>query len=116
NIGRKRRLIAVRRRDAAQQRRYLRARLREAEDVIDEEQDVLTLFVAEILGESQAGQADAGPRAGRLVHLAVDERRLRALAIQVDDPGLHHLVIKVVALAGALADTGEHRVAAMRLG
>ncbi len=28
----------------------------------------------------------------------------------------HHLVIEVVALAGALADAGEHRIAAMRLG
>ena len=32
------------------------------------------------------------------------------------DAGLDHLVIEVVALAGALADAGEHRVAAMRLG
>ena len=31
-------------------------------------------------------------------------------------PGLDHLVIEVVALAGALADAGEHRVAAVRLG
>ena len=30
--------------------------------------------------------------------------------------GIDHLVIEVVALAGALADAGEHRIAAMRLG
>jgi len=56
--------------------RHLRTRLREAEDVVDKEQNVLALLVAEILGQRQARQADAGPRAGRLVHLAVDERRL----------------------------------------
>jgi hypothetical protein len=33
----------VRRRDAAEQRRHLGARLREAEDVVDEEQHVLAL-------------------------------------------------------------------------
>src|SRR5712671_4591408 len=55
-------------------------------------------------------------RAGRLVHLAVDESRLGALAIHVDDARFDHLVIEVVALAGALADPGEHRIAAMRLG
>ena len=32
------------------------------------------------------------------------------------DAGLDHLVIEVVALAGALADAGEHRIAAVRLG
>ena len=31
-------------------------------------------------------------------------------------PEFDHLVIEVVAFAGALADTGEHREAAMRLG
>ena len=30
--------------------------------------------------------------------------------------GFDHLVIEIVALAGALADAGEHRIAAMRLG
>jgi len=34
----------------------------------------------------------------------------------VDDPRLDHLVIEVVALAGALADAGEHRQAAVLLG
>ena len=56
----------------------------------------------------------AGAR--RLVHLAVNQRRLGALAFEVDNAGLDHLVIEVVALAGPLADTGEHRVAAVRLG
>ena len=37
------------------------------------------------------------------------------LGIEVD-LGLDHLVIEVVALARALADAGEHRVAAVRLG
>jgi hypothetical protein len=32
------------------------------------------------------------------------------------DAALDHLVIEVVALAGALADAGEHRIAAVRLG
>ena len=54
---------------------------------------------------------------GRLVHLAVDEGALGALAAALlVDAGLDHLVVEVVALAGALADAGEHRVAAVRLG
>src|ERR1700759_1470954 len=32
------------------------------------------------------------------------------------DTRFNHLVIKIVALAGALADAGEHRIAAVRLG
>jgi len=42
-------------------------------DVVDEEQHVLAL-VAEMLGDREAGEADAGAGARRLVHLAVDQR------------------------------------------
>ena len=65
---------------------------------------------------------DAHARARRLVHLAVHEGALGALGravvlLGVDvDVRLDHLVIEVVALARALADAGEHRVAAVRLG
>ena len=116
HVGRQGRLIAHRRRDAAEQRRHFRAGLGEAEDVVDEEQHVLAFGVAEVLGDGQARQADAGARARRLVHLAVDQRHLRARAVELDDARFDHLVIEVVALAGALADAGEHRDAAMRLG
>ena len=43
---------------------------------------------------------------------AIEPSFLRVLV----DAGLDHLVIEVVALAGALADAGEHRIAAVRLG
>src|SRR5712692_9802263 len=55
-------------------------------------------------------------RVGRLVHLPEHQRRLGAGTVGDDDLGFHHLVIEVVALAGALADAGEHRVAAVLLG
>ena len=77
HVGGERRLIADRRRNAAEQRRHFRAGLREAEDVVDEEQHVLAL-IAEILGDGQPGEADAGAGAGRLVHLAVDQRAFGA--------------------------------------
>ena len=116
HVGRQRRLIAHGRRNTAEKRRHFRTRLGEAEDVVDEEQHVLAL-VAEVLGDSQAGQGDAGAGARRLVHLAVDEGCLRAFAAaMLVDARLDHFVIEVVALAGALADAGEHRVTAMGLG
>ncbi len=63
---------------------------------------------------------DAGAGARRLVHLAIDQGALAAhgragLGVHID-VGLDHLVIKVVAFAGALADAGQHRVAAIGLG
>ena len=80
--------------------------LHEAEDVVDEEQDVLAL-VAEVLGHRQPGQADAQARSRRLVHLPVDERDL------VDHARLGHFEPEVVALACALAHAGEHGDAAV---
>ena len=49
-----------------------------------------------------ARQGDAKTTPGRLVHLAVHERRL------LEDARLLHLEPEVVALASALADAGEH--------
>ena len=117
HVGAERRLIAHRRGNPAEQRRYLGARLGEAEDVVDEQQHVLAFGVAEMLGDGQAREPDPGAGAGRLVHLAVDQRDLGlAQVLEVDHAQFDHLVIEVVALAGALADAGEHREAAVRLG
>ncbi len=71
--------------------------------------------VAEIFGLGEAGQSDAGAGSRRLVHLAEHQRDLGAFGRRVavgvlgDDAGVEELVIEVVALAGALADAGEHR-------
>ncbi len=114
HLGREVGLVSDGRRHAAEQRRDFRARLREAEDVVDEEQHVLALGVAEVLGHGQARQAHAQARAGRLGHLAVDQRALRLLGVaRRDDARLRHLVVQVVALARALADAREHREAAV---
>ena len=110
HLGREVRLVADRGRHPPEQRRDLGARLGEAEDVVDEQEDVAALLVAEVLGHRQAGQGDALARAGRLVHLAEGEGRLG------EDARLGHLGDEVVALAAALADAGEHRVARVLLG
>ena len=121
HVGGERRLIAHRRRNAAEQRRHFRTRLGEAEDVVDEEQHVLAL-VAEIFGDGEAGERDAGAGARGLVHLAIDQgafgafgRAVMFLRVLVD-AAFDHFMIKIVAFAGALADAGEHRIAAVGLG
>ena len=63
----------------AQQRGHFRAGLREAEDVVDEEQRVGAFDVAEVLGDGEGGEGHAQARAGRLGHLAVDQGALRVL-------------------------------------
>mmetsp|Transcript_8741 Transcript_8741/g.32960 ORF Transcript_8741/g.32960 Transcript_8741/m.32960 type:complete len:514 (-) Transcript_8741:27-1568(-) len=110
------RLVSHRGRNTSEQRRHFRTRLREAEDVVDEEEHVLALLVAEVLRDGKAGQGHAGARTRRLVHLSVHERGLGALGgvvrvVDLDDAAFHHLVVQVVALAGALSDAGEHGVA-----
>ncbi len=121
HVGRERRLIADRRGHTAEKRRDFRARLGEAEDIVDEEQHVLAL-VAEILGDRQACQRDAGARPRRLIHLTVDQSAFGALGGAAMLARIHihlgfdHFVIKIVAFAGPLAHPGEHRIAAVRLG
>ena len=117
HFGGERGLITHGARRAAQQRGHFRAGLREAENVVNEQQHVLVFFVAEIFRDREAGQGHAQTRAGRLVHLAVNQRDFgSAEVVLLDDVGLGHFVVKVVALARPLAHAGEHRNAAVHLG
>ena len=110
-------LVADGARHAPEQRRDFRSGLREPEDVVDEEQHVLALLVAEVLGDGEARERHAQTGARRLVHLAVHQGDLRlAQVLLVDDARLRHLVVEVVAFARALPDAGEHRHAAVQLG
>ena len=109
HLGGQRGLVADRGGHPAQKRGDLRACLDEAEDVVDEEEDVLALL-AEVLGHRQPRERHAEACARRLVHLAEDERGL------VDHPGLGHLQIEVIPLARPLPDPGKDREAGVLLG
>src|SRR5437588_9789639 len=116
HLGRERGLVPDGARHAAEERRDLGARLHEAEDVVDEEEDVLAL-VAEVLRHRQAGETDAEARARRLVHLPVAERDLvDHLSAACSSLSLGHLEPEIVALAGPLADAREDRDAAVLAG
>ena len=73
-------LIADRRRHAAEQGGNFGTGLHIPEDVVDEEQDVLVLHVAEVFRHGQPGESGAHSRTGGFVHLPEYERRI------VDNP------------------------------
>ena len=100
-----RRLVAHRGRHTAEQRGHLGAGLGEPEDVVDEQQHVLLLLVAEVLRHGQRRQRDAHTGAGRLVHLTEHQRGV------LEHVGVGELDPEVVALTGALPHAGEHRSA-----
>jgi hypothetical protein len=103
------RLVTNGGRHAPEQRRYFGARLNEAENIIDEQQDVQVLLIPEVFRNREARQSDAQARPGRLGHLSVNQRRAGFLRIAGDDdPGFGHFQPKVVALARALANTSKH--------
>ena len=117
HFGGERRLVTDGAGGAAEQRRHLGAGLRKPEDVVDEEQHILILLVAEVFGDGEAGQGHAQAGARRFVHLAVHQGDLgRAQVVLLDDPRFGHFVVEVVPFAGALSDAGEHRHAAVELG
>src|SRR5271156_1124318 len=76
HVGAESRLITDGAGHAAEQCGDFGVGLHEAENVVDEEDDVLAFDVAEIFGDCHSRQRDAGARARRLVHLAVDQRGL----------------------------------------
>ena len=101
DFGRQRRLIADARRQAAEQARDFTAGLNEAKHVIHQQQDILPLLVAEILGNRQRGKPDPPARAGRLVHLAVHQHAA------VEHAGSPHLGEQLVTFTGTLANAGK---------
>src|SRR5690606_2774129 len=64
------RLVTYRRRHPAEKSGYFGTRLREAEDVVDEQQHVAAFFIAEELSHCKTRQCNAKTRPWRLVHLA----------------------------------------------
>ncbi len=114
HLGGQRRLVTHGGRHAAEQGGHFAARLREAEDVVDEQQRVGAGLVAEVLGHRQGREGDAETGSGRLVHLAEHHARLLDdAAAGVADLGFLHFEPQVGAFAGPLADAGEHRVTAV---
>jgi hypothetical protein len=106
HLGRQGRLVAHCRRHTTQQGRHFRARHREAEDVVDEEQHILAL-VTEVFGHRQSRKSHAQTHAGRLIHLAVDHDRI------LHNARFEHFTVKLGAFTGAFAHAGKHRVAFM---
>ena len=103
----KRRLIADGGGHAPKQGRNLAARLHKAEDIVDKQQHIALLLVAEVFRHRKTRECHAHADARRFVHLAEDEGGL------VDHAALVHLVPEVVSLAAALADARKDRVAAV---
>ncbi|OAV74280.1 hypothetical protein Barb7_02234 [Bacteroidales bacterium Barb7] len=105
--------------------------MREAENIINKEQNIATAIpalVAERFGNRQAGQSNRRTRSGRLVHLPEHQRSLRfsqflvinlgqipfaafhaflKLLAVTDHAGFNHFAKQVVPLAGALSHAGK---------
>src|SRR5579862_9206565 len=95
-------LVAQARGHLTHQTRHLRAGLDEPEDVVDEQQHVPVLVVAEIFGHGQRRVSDSKATAGRLVHLAEYHHHVGEHA------GLLHIAVQLLTLAAALADAAEY--------
>jgi hypothetical protein len=93
-------------RDTTEKSRHLRTGLGETENVVDEEQHILTLLITEVLGDGEAGKGDTSTGTRGLVHLTEDESDL-GVTIKVDDTGLNHLMVEIVTLTSTLTDTWE---------
>lgn len=97
-------LVTDGRRDTTEQSRHLGTGLRETENVVDEEQHILTLLITEILRNRKTSKGDTGTGTGGLVHLTEYESDL-GVTLEVDNTGLNHFVVQVVTLTSTLTNT-----------
>ena len=101
DFGRERRLIPNPRRQAAKQPGDFAAGLYEAKHIVHEQQHVLMLAVAEVLGDRECRQSDAPTRTGWLVHLTIDQHAA------IEHLGAAHLGQELMAFTRPLADARE---------
>ncbi len=73
-------------------------------------------LVTEILRLRQTGQSHAGAGSGRFVHLAVNQNRFGVPAFQIDNAGVNHFMIKIVAFTGTFANAGKNGITAVPFG
>ena len=103
-----RRLVTHRGGGATEECGHFGTGLRETEDVVDEEEHVAVLLIAEEFGHREGGESHAHTGTGRLIHLAIHEGNLGlGEVLLVDDARFGHFVVKVIAFTGALTDAGE---------
>jgi hypothetical protein len=62
--------------DSTEKSRNLRSGLGESEDVVDEEENVLSLVVSEVLSDRKTSEGNSGSGTGGLVHLSENESDL----------------------------------------
>jgi hypothetical protein len=70
--------------NTSQQGRHLRSGLGETENVVNEEQHILSLLVTEVLGDGKTSKGDTGTGSGGLVHLSEDQGDL-GLSLELND-------------------------------
>mmetsp|Transcript_29205 Transcript_29205/g.63386 ORF Transcript_29205/g.63386 Transcript_29205/m.63386 type:complete len:454 (+) Transcript_29205:182-1543(+) len=102
-------------RDTSKKGGHLGTGLGETEDVVNEEEHILSLLVTEVLSDRETGKCDTGTGTRGFVHLTVHKGSLGSFGgtgslIDLDDTTFNHLVVQIVTLTGTLADAGEDGV------
>jgi peptide chain release factor 1 len=101
--------------NTAEEGGHLGTCLGESENIVDEEQHILTLSVTEVLSNSETSEGHTGTSTWGLVHLTVHKGGLGtvdglSLVVHLDDTTFNHLVVEIITLTGTFTDTGKHRV------
>ena len=115
HFARQRRLVTHGGRHTAQKRGHFGTRLRETENIIDEEQNVHPGLIAEILRHRQGRKGNTKTRSRRLIHLTENHAGLVDHVLAgLTDRGFLKLEPKVVPFTSTLTHAGEHGVTAVR--
>merc|ERR1719187_863123 len=83
-------LVTHSRWDTTQKGRHLGTSLGETENVVDEEQHILSFLITEVFSNSQTSKGDTGTGAWGFVHLTVHKRYLGRVILERNDTRLNH--------------------------
>lgn len=107
-------LVSNCRRNSSKQRRNLRIRLSESENIIYEQKNISLFFVSEILSQRETRQSNSRSRAWRLIHLSHYQSGA-TFSIQINNTELLHFLIQIVTFSSSFSYSSENRETSVHL-
>merc|ERR1719499_436888 len=98
-------------RNTSEQRTDFGTGLRESENVVNEQQHVLSVDITEVFGLGQTSKSNSHSHTSRLVHLSEHKSAFGLSSVMnFNNSSVTHFVVEVISFTSSFSDAGEHRV------
>merc|ERR1719300_754079 len=102
------RLVTDSRRNTTEQGTDFGTSLCETENIINEQQHILSVNITEVFCLSQTSKSNAHSHSGGFVHLSENKGALRLSSfVDLNNTGVHHFVVEIISFSSSFTNTSE---------